>query len=99
MKVCVIARYWNSIPPSPKHTLICTTNYDCDDKTILIVQRIRYRYNVRTKQCYKHVLNDTFRPFSIPFDAKFVDRLEIGSNAVAGAGVEVDVWEGNTPGN
>ena len=27
-----------------------------------------------------------------------MDRLEIGSNAVAGAGVEVDIWEGDTRG-
>ena len=27
-----------------------------------------------------------------------MDRLEIGSNAVPGAGVEVDVWEGDTRG-
>ena len=28
-----------------------------------------------------------------------MDRLEIGSNAVAGAGVEVDIWEGDAEGN
>jgi hypothetical protein len=61
-------------------------------------QRIRYRYNARTQQCYRYVLNETFRPFEIPFEAKFVDRLEIGSNSVPGAGVEVNVWEGDTRG-
>ena len=62
------------------------------------MQHVRYRYNARTKQCFKYVLNETFRPYEIPFGAKFVDRVEIGSNAVSGAGVEVDIWEGTAVG-
>ena len=62
------------------------------------MQHIRYRYNARTKQCFKYALNETFRPIEIPFGAKFIDRVEIGSNAATGAGVEVDIWEGTAPG-
>ena len=43
-------------------------------------------------------LNETFRPFSIPYDAKLVDVLEIGSNIAPDLGIEVSVWEGETEG-
>ena len=55
--------------------------------------------NLRTRQCYKQSLNDTFRPIEVPYTAKFIDKREIGSNAVVGAGVEVDLWAGDTDGN
>ena len=49
--------------------------------------------------CTRSSLYEAFRPFNIPFDAKLVDVLEIGSNADPEAGVEVSVWEGDTDGN
>ena len=55
--------------------------------------------NLRTRQCSKRPLNDTFRPIEVPYSAKFIDKREIGSNAVAGAGVEVDLWAGDTDGS
>ena len=55
--------------------------------------------NLKTKQCYKQPLNETFRPIEVPYNAQHVDTLEIGSNAVAGAGVQVDLWAGDTDGN
>lgn len=59
---------------------------------------MEYRANFTTKTCEKRFLNDTFRPFSIPFDAKYIDTVEIGSNLGPGDGVEVYVWGGQTPG-
>ena len=46
----------------------------------------------------KSYLNETFRPFSIPYDARFVGELEIGSNIKPGMGLTVTVWEGETTG-
>ena len=59
---------------------------------------MEYRANFTTRSCEKRFLNDTFRPFSIPFDAKYIDTVEIGSNLAPGDGVEVYVWGGQTPG-
>lgn len=47
-----------------------------------------------TQMCERRYLNDTFRPFGIPYDAKYVDTLEIGSNIGPDLGIEVYVWEG-----
>ena len=47
-----------------------------------------------TQTCERRYLNDTFRPFGIPYDAKYVDTLEIGSNIEPDLGIEVYVWEG-----
>jgi hypothetical protein len=44
----------------------------------------------------KRPLNESFRPFSIPYDAKYIDTIEIGSDITSGAGVEVYVWGGQT---
>ena len=54
--------------------------------------------NLKTKQCSKQSLNATFRPIEVPYSAKFFDKVEIGSNAVDGAGVEVTLWGGETDG-
>ena len=43
-------------------------------------------------------MNETFRQLEVPDSAIFIDRLVIGSNAAAGAGVEVDVWKQITQG-
>ena len=43
-------------------------------------------------------LNETFRPFGVPFDARYVDTVEIGSNLGPGLGLEVYIWEGETDG-
>ena len=43
-------------------------------------------------------LNETFRPFSIPYNARYVDTVEIGSNVEPGLGLEVYIWEGETDG-
>ena len=47
-----------------------------------------------SQTCERRYLNDTFRPFGIPYDAKYVDTLEIGSNIGPDLGIEVYVWEG-----
>ena len=60
---------------------------------------MQYFVNLKTRQCSKQPLNDTFRPIEVPYTAKFVDKREIGSNAVVGAGVEVNLWAGDTDGN
>lgn len=65
---------------------------------MVLWQRVQYFVNLRTRQCYKQPLNDTFRPIEVPYSAKFIDKREIGSNAVVGAGVEVDLWAGDTDG-
>ena len=44
----------------------------------------------------KRPLNESFRPFSIPYDAKYFDTIEIGSDVTSGTGVEVYVWGGQT---
>lgn len=55
--------------------------------------------NLKTRQCSKLPLNVTFRPIEVPYTAKFIEKREIGSNAVTGAGVEVDLWAGDTDGS
>ena len=65
---------------------------------LLPTQKIEYRANFTTRSCEKRFLNGTFRPFSISFDAKYIDTVEIGSNLAPGDGVEVYVWGGPTPG-
>lgn len=47
-----------------------------------------------SQTCERRYLNDTFRPFGIPYDAKYVDTLEIGSNIEPDLGIEIYVWEG-----
>lgn len=44
----------------------------------------------------KRPLNESFRPFSIPYDAKYIDTIEIGSDITSGTGVEVYIWGGQT---
>ena len=44
------------------------------------------------------MLNETFRPFSIPYEARYIDTVEIGSNIAPGDGVEVYIWGGQTNG-
>ena len=46
----------------------------------------------------RYYLNETFRPFAVPYNARYVDTVEIGSNIQAGLGLEVAVWEGVTEG-
>ena len=46
----------------------------------------------------RQYLNETFRPFGIPFDARYVGTVEIGSNIEQGLGLEVAIWEGETDG-
>ena len=43
-------------------------------------------------------LNETFRPFGVSFEDKFVGVVEIGSNVEPGLGLEVAIWEGETDG-
>lgn len=62
------------------------------------LQKTRYRVNVQTRQCEKRTLNDTFRPIGVPDYAKYLDTMEIGSNAVPAAGVQVTLWAGDNPG-
>ena len=59
---------------------------------------MEYRANFTSKTCEKRFLNETFRPFSIPFDARYIDTIEIGSNLAPGDGVEAYIWGGQTPG-
>ena len=58
------------------------------------MQKYELRANFSTQQCERRYLNETFRPFSIPYDAKYVDTLEIGSNIAPDLGIEIYVWEG-----
>lgn len=60
---------------------------------------MRYRVNLQTKTCQKRTLNDTFRPFGVPDYAKYLDTVEIGSNAVPNAGIQVTLWAGDNPGS
>ena len=55
--------------------------------------------NLKTKQCYRKPLNDSFHPIEVPITASYVDTRVIGTNAVAGEGVQVDLWAGDTDGN
>jgi hypothetical protein len=47
----------------------------------------------------RYYLNETFRPFGVPYNARYVGTVEIGSNIGPGLGLEVGVWEGQTEGN
>ena len=60
----------------------------------MLSKHYELRADFSTQQCEKRLLNDTFRPFGIPYDAKYVDTLEIGSNIAPDLGIEVYVWEG-----
>ena len=62
------------------------------------MQKTRYRVNLQTKQCEKRSLNDTFRPFGVPDYAKYLNTVEIGTNAVPNAGIQVNLWAGDNPG-
>lgn len=46
----------------------------------------------------RQYLNETFRPFGVPYDARYIGTVEIGSNLESGLGLEVAVWEGETDG-
>ena len=61
------------------------------------IQKIEYRLDIQTRQCEKRVLNGTFRPFGVPDYAKYIDTVEIGSNAGPETGVQVTVWAGDNP--
>ena len=60
------------------------------------MQRTEYRVDYNNEECERRLLNESFHPISVPDDAKWVDRVEIGSNAGQGTGVSVDIWEGQT---
>ena len=59
---------------------------------------MEYRANFTSKTCERRLLNDTFRPFSIPYTARYIDTIEIGSNFAPGDGVEAYIWGGQTTG-
>ena len=46
----------------------------------------------------RRYLNESFRPFGVQYNARYVDTVEIGSNVEAGLGLEVAIWEGETEG-
>ena len=56
------------------------------------------RADFSSRTCQRTNLTEPFRPFSIGYDAKLVDVLEIGSNVEPGLGIEVSVWEGRSEG-
>ena len=66
---------------------------------VFIEQKYSLRANFTTRTCMRYYLNETFRPFGVPYDARYVDTVEIGSNIGPGLGLEVAVWEGETESN
>ena len=63
-----------------------------------VEQKYSLYANFTTRTCMRQYLNETFRPFGIPFDARYVGTVEIGSNIEQGLGLEVAIWEGETDG-
>lgn len=59
-----------------------------------MLQRVQYKVNMKTKQCYRQPLNKTFIPIGVPDNVTFDDTRKIGSSTAPGAGVQVDVWAG-----
>ena len=56
-----------------------------------------YKLNLKTKVCEKFALNEPFREVGVPLGARLEGELEIGTAAVPGAGVRVQVYEAETP--
>ena len=68
----------------------------CEGGWVCLLQKYEVIANFTSEKCEKRPINETFRPFSIPTDAKYLDTIEIGSDMVPGAGLEVYVWGGQT---
>ncbi len=56
-----------------------------------------YRLNLETRECEKFELKEPFRVIEVPPGARPVGELEIGTSAIPGAGVLVQVYEENLP--
>ncbi len=59
----------------------------------ITLQKMGYRLNLKTKECQKYTLNEPFREVGVPLGARMVGELEIGTAAIPGAGVRVQVYE------
>ncbi|XP_070576379.1 mammalian ependymin-related protein 1-like [Ptychodera flava] len=55
-----------------------------------------YKLNMKTKECKVIDLTRPFRPVRVPNNATFYGETTIGSLAAEGAGVIVQLWEGQT---
>jgi len=55
-----------------------------------------YRFNLKTKECDKFTLRETFRPIAVPPGARSVGEAYIGTSAVGGGGVLVDIFAAET---
>ena len=60
------------------------------------MQQIGFRLNLRTKKCERFTLTEPFRYIGVPEDAHFDEVRVLGTQAVPGAGLVVDRFEGDT---
>ena len=63
---------------------------------LLVLQKKGYHINLKTNTCEVFDLNDPFQRIAIPKNAKLDGEVYIGTSSIPGAGVEVDMWSGNT---
>ena len=56
----------------------------------------RYSINLVTKACIVYDLKDSFRPIHIPENATFEGEFYLGTSSIAGDGILVESWVGNT---
>jgi len=63
---------------------------------VSISQDTGYRFNLKTKECDKFTLRETFRPIAVPPGARSMGEVYIGTSAVGGGGVLVDIFTAET---
>ena len=57
---------------------------------------MQYSIDIDFEFCNKEELSDEFRPIHIPLNATFIGEFYLGTSSIAGNGVAVESWVGNT---
>lgn len=57
-----------------------------------------YSLNLKTKDCKKEQIPEDikFHPIGVPKDARYIDEVVLGSNALQSIGLTAQVWSGHS---
>ncbi|XP_029297260.1 ependymin-like [Cottoperca gobio] len=69
------------------------------DQLMLFNQKVYYEIDWRKLSCKKKALDTTFIPMHVPYDAKLMGQVFMGSSSSWGMGALVNNWYGELPNN
>ncbi|XP_065184342.1 mammalian ependymin-related protein 1-like isoform X2 [Sycon ciliatum] len=66
------------------------------EEIFLFKQKLGYKINLKTRQCFNYTLLEPFRPIEVPTNATSRGEEYIGVSSVPGASVLVTLWSADT---